>query len=160
MLITDDEAIAQMNLASGSPANAGVVRDNDQGQALLVHAFDKTDNFAAGAAIEVAGRFVGQQKSGIHHDGAGDRNALLFATGELVGSMAGARRQSYDFQDAFGAFAAFVGRDARKDHRQLDICHGGQARNEVKELKNESDLVTAQTGQLRTGEAGRFLARE
>ncbi len=56
----------------------------------LVEVFVQTlkdfQHFGCRVAVEVSGRFVGQQQSGIADDGAGDGYALLLSAGELLGN--------------------------------------------------------------------------
>jgi hypothetical protein len=45
----------------------------------------QVEDGAAGARGDVAGRFVGEQEDRVTDEGAGDRDALLLAAGELGG---------------------------------------------------------------------------
>ena len=55
-----------------------------------VETFHEVEDAACGNFVEVACGLVGQQQAGIANQGAGERDALLFAAGELAGAMIGA----------------------------------------------------------------------
>ena len=65
-----------------------VVRDHDDGLAVLaVERLEQAENFVAGFAVEIAGRFVAEQQRRIGDDGARDADALLLAAGERARIM-------------------------------------------------------------------------
>jgi hypothetical protein len=54
----------------------------------------------AAARVEIAGRFIGQEHRRLVDQRAGDGDALLLATGKLIGIMVGAVSESDDFERA------------------------------------------------------------
>ncbi|MNN86560.1 hypothetical protein D3C81_2039920 [compost metagenome] len=60
-------------------------------------------------AVEGAGGFVGQDDVAAIHQRAGNRHPLLLPTGELMGAVAGARRQAEAVEQGGGAGVAFGG---------------------------------------------------
>ena len=64
--------------------------DNNQRDTAGIEGFEQIDDFLAGMAVEVAGRFIGQNQGWLHDGGAGDGDALALAAGELIGAMVGA----------------------------------------------------------------------
>ena len=50
---------------------------------LAVHVAQEGEDLVGGFAVQVAGRFVGEDKGGAVHQGAGDGDALLLAAREL-----------------------------------------------------------------------------
>ena len=67
-----------------------VVGGDDQGGAVLgVEAQQQVDDLGPGGRVEVSGGFVGQEQAWLQDEGAGDRDALLLAAGQLRGQGAG-----------------------------------------------------------------------
>ena len=62
-----------------------LVRDHDDGDALVVQLLENVHDLDARAAIEIARRLVGEQHVGIVDEGARDGDALLLAAGKLAG---------------------------------------------------------------------------
>jgi len=72
-----------------------IVRHHDDGPALFsIQRLQQAQDFIAGFAIQIAGRFVAEQDGWISHNGAGDADALLFAPGQRARKMFGAMRQA------------------------------------------------------------------
>ena len=67
-------------------------------------------------AVEVAGGLVGQKNGRPDHEGAGQRDALLLAAGELDGIMIAAVGQTDAFEQLAGALAACRNRYRRSVH--------------------------------------------
>ena len=65
---------------------------------LIVEFLEHAHDLDAGLAVEVAGRFVGQQEGRLVDQGAGDGHALLLAAGKLVGMVVGAVGESHDLE--------------------------------------------------------------
>ena len=55
-------AVGEDEHAPRAARDAGVVGDDDEGQALGVHALEQLEDLAAGGGVEVAGRLVGEQQ--------------------------------------------------------------------------------------------------
>ncbi len=74
-----------MERAGGALGGQGVVRDHDDRLLkLAVELFQQVEDLAAGGAVEIAGRLVGDQQVGVGDDRPGDGDALLLAAGELA----------------------------------------------------------------------------
>ena len=96
------KSVAKGDQAAGAAGEKRIVRDQHQrGSFALVQRDQKFENMLAVLAVEIAGGFVGQQDGRPHHEGAGQGDALLFASGELDGIMIAAVSQA----DAFEQFA-------------------------------------------------------
>ena len=101
-----------------------------------------------GAAVEGAGRLVGEDEARLVDERARDRDALLLAAGELRRAMmraigeadAGERRHAPCSRRVRAV-------DAGIDHRQLDIAERVGARQQVELLEDEADLAVAQGGE-------------
>ena len=97
---------------------------------------------AAVGAVEIAGGLVGQQDRRIVGERAGDRDALLFAAGELRRIVMAASRQP-DFVEQRAA-PRCRHRPAGNLHRHQDVLERRQRRDQVEELEDEADLLAAQ----------------
>ena len=117
--------------------------DDDQRDARSVEFFEQAHDFFTGGAVEVAGRFVGEDHRRLHDRGAGDGDALALAAGKLVRAVAGAVAQTVVLERLVHADRALCGVDAGQRHRQRDVFGGGEARHEVKALENEADALAA-----------------
>ena len=62
-----------------------LVGDQDDGDSLLVELLKDGHHFEGGAAIEITGRFIGQQQGRPVDQRAGNGHALLLAAGKLGG---------------------------------------------------------------------------
>ena len=92
----DDLAVADVDLALAVVGDLEVVGDDDDGAALPVELFEEGEDFLAGAGIQGAGGFVGQDDRRVGDDGAGDGDALPLTAGKLVGLVMAAFAQADD----------------------------------------------------------------
>ena len=75
------------------------MRHQNQGAADAAIEFEQQIGDALpGVGIQIAGRLVREQHGGMRHEGAGDGHALLFAAGQLLRVVRGARRQPHLFE--------------------------------------------------------------
>src|SRR6266481_1303382 len=63
--------------------NIMFVRHYNYGQALVVQRLEYLHDFDRGAAVEIAGRLVGEQDRWMVHQGTGNRNSLLLSARHL-----------------------------------------------------------------------------
>ena len=71
-----------------------VVRHDEQRRAALaIEIEEQLVDRLAGRAIEVAGRLVGEEQRRLEHHGAGERDALLLAAGQLARPVGEAMRE-------------------------------------------------------------------
>jgi hypothetical protein len=62
-----------------------VVGDVDRGKSMFLMEFgEQIDHLVAGAVVEGAGGFVGEEELGLGDEGTGDGDALLLAAGGRV----------------------------------------------------------------------------
>ena len=80
------------------------------------------------------------------HQGAGDGNALLLATGEAVGKGFATVEQADGVQQGFGGGAGDARGDAFQLKGQYDVLQDIQGGDEVEELEDESDILAAEEG--------------
>ena len=67
--------------------DVGVVRDHEDRVARAVQLAEKFHDDGFVGFVEIAGGLVGEDQLGLIDQGAGDRDALLLAAGELRGEM-------------------------------------------------------------------------
>ena len=143
-LILDDAAVPEAHEAAGMAAHIGVVRHEHDGDALAVQLLEQAQDLVRGAAVEGAGRLVGEQQARAVHERPRDRDALLLAAGQLHRAMMGAVREADAAERLQGPLAAGPAVDAGIDHRQFDIAEGIDARQQIELLEHEADLAVAQ----------------
>ena len=130
-------------MAARSAADRGIVRHDQQRDAVAVQPFEDLHDLVAGACVEISRRLVGQKIARLHDDGPADGDALALAARELVGAMVEAGLEPHRLQDRRGAVAPRARRFARQHERQLDVLERRQPRDQVKELKDEADVLLA-----------------
>jgi acyl-CoA thioesterase I len=123
------------------------VGDHDHGSAFFaVQGQDEVEDQAAGGAIQVAGRLVGQKDGRSQSEGAGQGDALLLAAGELHGIMVEAASEAdavEQFAGAFGSVTCPRGQATRQFHGQEHVFLGGERGDEVIRLEDEPDFAAA-----------------
>ena len=152
MHVAHDLAIVHDDVALGVASNIEFVSDHDDRHPLVVQILEHAHDLDAGPAVQVAGRFVGQQKFWLIDQSARDGDALLLAAGKLVWVMTGALAQAHDFQRSSGAFPLLASADAWSgvEHRQLGVFQRRSAREQIETLKNKTDFFVAQSRQFIT----------
>ena len=71
------------------------MRDKHQRGTSLLRTFEQNiDDFFASGTVKISGWLIGQKNAGFGGNGAGNRNALLFAARHLIGKMRQAVPQS------------------------------------------------------------------
>ena len=119
------------------------MRDHDQRHAARVEFLEQAHDFFAGGAIEVAGRFVGQDQRGLHDRRARNRDPLPLPARELVGPVLGAIGQTVVLQRLVDARRALGRRNACQHHRQRDVLGRRQPRHQMEALEHEADAPAA-----------------
>ena len=105
-------------------------------------------DFIAGLGVQISGRLVGQHDGRRIHQRAGHGHALALPAGKFVGLVMHALAKIDGLERAFGARQALFRRRAVVDHGQLDIVQRCGARQQIERLKDESDFLVADGGQL------------
>src|ERR1700690_2126696 len=72
-----------MDGSVGGGGHVCIVGDQDDRPAESMEASEEIQDLGARMAVEIAGRFVGQDQGGLGDDGAGDADSLLLPAGEL-----------------------------------------------------------------------------
>src|SRR6266403_4831647 len=86
-LIFPDQPIAHDHIALRISGDVLLVRDHDDGDAVLIELLENGHDLNAGSAVEIAGRFIRQQYLWIIDQRARDRDALLLTAGKLTRKM-------------------------------------------------------------------------
>ena len=95
MPVRHDSPVAHHDHPIRVGGDIGFVGYHDHRDALLaIELADDLHDLVRGARIEVAGRLVGKQYSGMVDQRAGQRDALLLPAGELTGRVARALGQA------------------------------------------------------------------
>jgi hypothetical protein len=85
-LVSDHEAVAEMNLSISAGGDIGIVGDHDErGAGFALASRKQVENMLAVDRVEVAGRLVGEDDGRVENKGAGKSDALLFSAGKLDG---------------------------------------------------------------------------
>ena len=109
------------------------MRDDDNGDAVLaIELRQRLHDLVRGAGIEVAGRLVGQQQTGLIDQGACDCDALLLAARELARRVALAVAEAQQLErracplDARGGAGGPRCRVEQRQRNVLDRAGAGQ----------------------------------
>jgi 23S rRNA pseudouridine1911/1915/1917 synthase len=90
--------------------------------------------------IEVAGRLVGEKKSGAMDQSAGDGGALHFAAAHLMRESLRPRAESDEFEHFGGAGAGLAGAVAAQEQGKLDVLHRSHGREEIEKLEDDAEV--------------------
>ena len=123
-------------------------RKNGRDSEITVELSQELHDLLAVVAIEVSGRFVGQQQFRLGDDCTGDGYPLHFAARQFGGKMGGPFSEANSLQKFGGAFLCLATARAIEHQRQGDVLQDGQGRKEIEELKDKSDLFASKPGEL------------
>src|SRR5262249_13064595 len=141
-------AVFHMYDEVGEFVDARVMRDDDDAtpfiENLLSH---ERDDHASGIPVQRSGWFVQNQDFGLGDDGARNRHALLFAAGELDRQQLGAILESDDIEIVVRLAQGLIPVALLEYQGNRNILFGGQAREQVIILEDETDGVEAKFGQ-------------
>jgi hypothetical protein len=119
-----------------------VCNDHDGRTKLRMKVLNQPENLLSRSCVEVTRGFVGKKHRRIHRQGSRNRDTLAFAARQLLGQVIKTMIELNHLQQLPGAFLNLSAGPAAKMQRQRDILNAIQGGKEIKELKNESDLVT------------------
>ena len=102
-----------------------LVGHHQDGVALVLQALEQPHYLLAGLAVEVAGRFVGEDDGRTRRQRAGDGDALALTAGEFVRPVVGAVGETNLVEALFGAFDPLRPADLLKDEGERDVLGGG-----------------------------------
>src|SRR5207302_11016818 len=126
--------------------------------ATLMQFSEQLHHRLAIARIEVAGRFVCEQNRRPAGESARDRDTLLLATRELARQMFCAMRHAHALQGFGHKRFAIAGARAPVGQRQFDVFENRQIADQIKALKDETDLAIPNARALCEGEIRDLMA--
>ena len=100
------------------------VGHQDDGVPGGVELVDKVHDFVAGASIQRARWFVGQNDGGVVDQSTSHGNALPLPTRKFVGAVIHAVAQAYRFECLGGLLASLPAGQAAVDQREFDVAQG------------------------------------
>ncbi len=115
---------------------------------LAVERVEQHHDLLARGAVEVAGRFVGEQDTRPVHQRPGDRHPLPLASRELVGPVQHAVLEPHACQRVSGQLPALAPAHPGVDQGQLDVVQRRGPREQVERLEHEADLLVADPREL------------
>ncbi len=121
--------------------------DDQQGLPDLVEVDQEVHHLLAGAAVQRAGRLVGEQQGRAVHQGAGHRDPLAFAAAERGRVDVLAVRDAEFVQQFQGPAARLLGRGAGQLGGQGDVVEGREVVDQIEELEDHADVAAAEQGQ-------------
>ena len=131
-----------MDMSATAASSGSWVTSTSVRAARAIDAEQQVDDLAAGRAVEISGRLVGQQQRRVVGERPRDRHALLLAARELGRIVMAAFGQADLVEQRRRARAAL--RHAGDLHRHEDVLERGQRRQQVEELEDEADAQAAQ----------------
>jgi len=96
------------------------------------------------SGVEVAGGLVGKEDFGAAGDGAGDGEALLFATGEVFGEDEFFTGEVDGGEGSINGLGLIGGGEVLDFERQTDVMLASFVALDEKALENEADLMGAE----------------
>jgi hypothetical protein len=115
------------------------------------------NDLRAGAAVEVAGRLVGQQHGRVADDGPGEGDALTLPPGQLVGAVAEPKAEADACQCQLRALAPLTQRHVRIQQAIGDAVQGRLAGRQEELLEDEADPEHPQRRELPVGQLRKVL---
>jgi hypothetical protein len=100
-----------------------------------VQVLDERQDLGAGAAVQIAGRLVGEQDRRVDRQGAGNRHALAFAAREFFGEVRQSLAELHELQQFAGACIHLAPRPAAQVQRQADVLQAGERGQQLKNWK-------------------------
>ena len=116
--------------------------DHDD-EAILRDLLEQVHDLHGRGGVEGAGGLVGEQDLWVVDEGAGDRDALHLAAGELARALVHVVCEAHAREGVQGAPAALGAAHPRERERELDVGEDGLVRDEVVALEDEADAVVA-----------------
>src|ERR1043166_4908064 len=154
-------ALVQINRPAGAGGGVRVVRDHDDGLAMLaIERLKQIQNLVAGFAVQIARGFVAEQQSRVGDNRARDAHSLLLAPGELAGIMSCAMGQADDAQRGRHVIFPLGLSQVRQEQRQLHVALRREPRKQVVGLEDKADVPGAPGGELALGQVAHLLPRE
>ncbi len=141
--VFNEDTVAQSDGTLGASRERGIVCDEHDGAAsFAIEHLQEFDNALSRGAIEISGGLVGEENARLIDEGAGERHALLFAAGKLLGKVVDPVSQPHPFEQIAGPLAGFANAHAACQFQgDLHIFERGECRDQLKALEDESNFL-------------------
>ena len=159
MGVGDDAAVEHLDLTGQAGGEVAVVRDHGDRRATGVQLVEQGEDRGTGRAVEVAGRLVGEHDRLPADQGAGDRDALALAAGELCRPRREPVAEPDRCEHSRCLLTPLRDRDAGIEQSIGDVLQGGCVLGEEELLEDEADPGRAQRGQLAVRRGRRHRGR-
>jgi hypothetical protein len=142
-------AVAKRDSPCAGVGDVLIVRHNqDRRSEPLVQIPDQRQNVLSGLGIEISGRLICEQDRWIDGQRPGNGHALALPARQLVRNVIEAGAQLDQLEQLARACVDLLFRPTPQVQRQRHVLHRAQARQQIEELEDESDLVTANSRQV------------
>ena len=126
----------------------GRVRDHEDGLAIVIYLLKETQELVSRFGVERAGRLIGEDELRVCDKRAGDGGALLLSARDLIGVFLQDVLDAELCGNRIERAAHLVVLLAREHQRQEDIVLNRKGVEQIKILKHEAQIVTAEGGYL------------
>ncbi len=116
---------------------------------------EQISNFLAGAKVEIAGGFVGQEQGRLIHQGPRNSHALPLAAGKLAGEVCRPAFKADAAEKLCGPLSMLLGDTPSCHPRDQDIFNRRALRQQMMILEDEADAFASEMGELRRREGKR-----
>src|SRR6059036_609042 len=137
--LLDDLTVPHAQDAVGPRADDGVMGHEDERLALLpIQADEEVHDLGRRLRVKVPGRLVRPYDRGVVHKRTGNRDALLLSRAQLGRLVVRPSVELHGRHEGERLPAGFPGGRPRDEERELDVLHGGEHRQQVVRLEDES----------------------
>src|SRR5262245_53554273 len=119
---------------------------------------DEREDFVARSRVQVAGWFVGQEDRWVHRQRARDRDTLPLAARQFIRQVRLSVAELNERQQLARPLVNLAPWPPPQVKGQPDVLETRQRRQQVEELKDESDLVPSNPRQLIVGQTSKPFA--
>ena len=145
--VTAEFSISKNQNPFGKLRDVLFVGNQHDGKALLIEVLENLHDLDGSSAVEIAGRFVGQQDGRAVYKSSGDGDSLLLSTGHLRGVVVHAVRET-DLGEGIGrALLRFGSVQFRIESRQGRVFERRGTREQIETLKNKTNLLIPNVGE-------------
>ena len=132
------------------------VGDHQERLPAFVDAVEQPQQAVGGLAVQRAGGLVCQQQLGLGDQGAGHSRPLLLSAGDLIGKFGQKRSDAQLVRQRLQTLLHFpIGR-ARQHQRQQDVVPQAEGVQQVEILKDEAQMVPAESGNFLLTDGGKL----
>lgn len=132
----------------GSDEPLIVRHDDDPGPFVARETAQQLHDIVACCCVEVRGRLVRKQKWGLIRQGAGNRDTLLFATGQVARVEVEAMGQPNSVKEIPSSVRGLWSFDTGDVENDLDVLESAQRLEEIEGLEHEADGLAADPRQV------------